>query len=92
MKTQKQHPEYLGIYTYPNAYQYSDKTTINPHTRDYHCICTLYFNPLNLAIWDYSDKYKKAVQIAKNELNNIIDNIGKPIQISQTGQITYAKL
>lgn len=84
MNTKIAIPDWLFIGTYPNAYVYADmrKETAG----DYHTIAHVYFRPLELKVFDNSEKYAEAIKIATQEYETILANIGKPIQVSATGQ------
>jgi len=84
MKDKPTFPDYLGVYTYPNAYIYADKT--KEENGDYKNIAAIYFRPLELKIFSNLPRYKEAIEEAQREYNNIKENINTPLVVSTTGQ------
>lgn len=78
------HPDYLGVFTYPNAFIYSDRT-VEEHG-DYKQIAAVYFRPVSIKIFSKNKKYADAVAIATAEYNHILNNINTPIETSSCGQ------
>lgn len=82
-------PEWLGVYTYPNAYIYTDKRIDNKIDKsipsgDYKRIGMLFFSPLKLEIEDGSSQYSIVHDIMKSDYEKLKKE-GK-VQVSSSGQ------